>query len=187
MEVHVIKIWYHYPSASEPAQHPLTQTEARVYMTPPPPKRVPWSQHTLRQLKLVLPGAAITYYLGTFHEFLWIFNGAGGSLGRTAALGAAILGFTTIVLFIYVLMMPLITGEEPNYQSWRESGVLSSVIPLLTASIVFGWLLTVITLGQWSSLGYVKGVIGVSAVYALTFGLLGLVPVPKPAGVKRKA
>lgn len=80
--MHVIKIWYHHPVHQNlPTQVPLTQTEARVYMTPPPPKRVPWSQHTLRQLKLVLPGAAITYYLGTFHEFLLIFNG-GGSWGR---------------------------------------------------------------------------------------------------------
>lgn len=76
---------------------------------------------------------------------------------------------------------------------------------VLTASIVIGWLLSVLTLGQWSSLGYVKGVLGgkrhcklcysythlftrvlfrlpaspVSSVYALIFGLLGLIPVPK--------
>lgn len=75
-------------------------------------------------------------------------------------------------------------------------------LQVLTSSIVMGWLLAVTTLGQWSSLGYVKGTIGgayaatsmlllkadcylVSAFYALTFGLLGLIPVPR-ASRKRK-
>ena len=44
--------------------------------------------------------------------------------------------------------------------SWRESGVLSSVIPVLTASIVMGWSLLSVTLGRWSSLGYFEGIIG---------------------------
>lgn len=68
-------------------------------------------------------------------------------------------------------------------------------------SIVVGWLLGLLTLGQWSDLGYVKGIVGgeyyliftrpgrsskllllltVSGIYALGFGLLGLLPVPKP-------
>ena len=33
-------------------------------------------------------------------------------------------------------------------------------LQVLTGSIVMGWLLAVTTLGQWSSLGYVKGTIG---------------------------
>ncbi|KIM39878.1 hypothetical protein M413DRAFT_74122 [Hebeloma cylindrosporum] len=148
-------------------------------------RHVPWMQHTLRQLKLVLPGTFITYYLGTLHNFWTILQGAGGSWALIAGLGASGLGFTTIVLFLYVLLMPWITGEEPNYQTWRESGTLASVIPVLTGSIVMGWLLAVTTLGQWSSLGYVRGTIGVSAFYALTFGLLGLIPVPR-ASRKRK-
>ncbi|KAF9468097.1 hypothetical protein BDZ94DRAFT_1247174 [Collybia nuda] len=147
------------------------------------PPKIPTTQHTLRQLKLVVPGGAITYYLKTLHEFWRIAQGEGGSWGRTIAFVALGHGLTTIALFIYVLLTPWIKGVEPNYRSWRESGILSSVIPVMTATIVIGWLLLVLTLGHWSSLGYVKGVIGVCAVYALTFGLLGLVPVPK---VKRK-
>ncbi|KJA26274.1 hypothetical protein HYPSUDRAFT_36552 [Hypholoma sublateritium FD-334 SS-4] len=142
-------------------------------------RHVPWTEHTLRQLKLVLPGAAITYYLGTLNDFYNILGGDGGAWARLAGLGASGLGFTTVTLFLYVLLMPWVTGEEPNYQTWRESGILSSVIPALTGSIVVGWLLAVSTLGQWSSLGYVRSTIGVSAFYALTFGLLGLIPVPR--------
>ncbi|KAF8227310.1 hypothetical protein L208DRAFT_1424844 [Tricholoma matsutake] len=143
------------------------------------PIPVSTTQHAIRQLKLVVPGGAITYYLGTFQEFWWIVQGANGSLGRTAALGALGHGLTTVALFIYLLMSPWITGVEPNYRSWKESDMLSSVIPVLTLTIVVGWLLFVLTLGQWSNLGYGKGVIGVCAVYALIFGVLGLLPVPK--------
>jgi len=137
------------------------------------------SQHVLRQLQLVIPGAAVSYYLGTIQEFWRIAEGGAGGWSRTAALGSLGLGLTTISLFIYVLLTPWIKGIEPNYRSWRESGFLSSIIPLLTASIVVGWLLLVMILGQWSNLGYGEGVIGASAIYALTFGLLGLIPAPK--------
>ncbi|KAF5382098.1 hypothetical protein D9615_004334 [Tricholomella constricta] len=70
-------------------------------------------QHTVRQLKLVIPGGAITYYLGTLHEF-WRITQAGATWGQTAAFGALGLGLTTIVLFIYVLLTPWIKGVEPN-------------------------------------------------------------------------
>jgi hypothetical protein len=45
-------------------------------------RHVPWTEHTLRQLKLVLPGAAITYYLGTLNNFYSILHGTGGSWAR---------------------------------------------------------------------------------------------------------
>lgn len=102
----------------------------------------PTAQHALRQLKLVVPGAAITYYLETLHEFWRIVLGEGGWWGRfvvqltffgrnanfwplicyrdffcwcrTVALIALGHGLTTIALFIYVLLTPWIKGVEPN-------------------------------------------------------------------------
>lgn len=67
---------------------------------------------------------------------------------------------------------------------------------ILTGSIVFGWSLSVFTLGHWTTLGYVGGVIAsrqpylprflapltspsATGLYALAFGILGLLPVPK--------
>ncbi|TFK23588.1 hypothetical protein FA15DRAFT_620515 [Coprinopsis marcescibilis] len=147
----------------------------------------PWVGHALRQLKLVVPGGLATYYLGVWPEFWRTVMGLNGSLARTGALAAGGLGLTTVVLFIYILVLPLTAGEEPDYRSWRKSPVLSSVIPVLTASIVLGWLTAVSVLGQWSSLGYLRGVIGVSSTYALTFGLLGLIPVPKTKHKTRSA
>lgn len=47
-----------------------------------------------------------------------------------------------------------------KYRSWKKSGVLSHVIPTLTAAIVAGWSMLAITLGKWSNLGYLKGTIG---------------------------
>jgi len=80
---------------------------------------------------------------------------------------------------MYVLLFPLIKGEQPNYPHWRQSGVLSTVIPVLTASILAGWSLLTFALARWSSLGYLEGMIGASGLYALAFGLLGLIPAPR--------
>jgi hypothetical protein len=78
----------------------------------------------------------MTYFLGTLDEFWDILHGNGGSLAqsvwpllesnlsfnlsfvgmfyRSAALVVSLLGLTTIGLFLYVLFLPLITGEEPD-------------------------------------------------------------------------
>ncbi|KAF9267776.1 hypothetical protein L218DRAFT_893888 [Marasmius fiardii PR-910] len=136
-------------------------------------------QHTLRQFKLIIPGGATVFYFDTLVEFGRILQHEGEDWGRTSAFGALILGLMTISLFIYVLLTPWIRGVEPDYRSWRESGILSSVIPLLTTTIISGWLLLAMTLWHYSESGFLRSVLGACAVYALTFGLLGLVPAPK--------
>ncbi|KAG7451153.1 uncharacterized protein BT62DRAFT_883848 [Guyanagaster necrorhizus] len=145
------------------------------------------SQHQIRQLRLVIPGGLITYFIGTAdlgqaREPLcgeYCSNANSKSLCRTAALSSLFLGVTTIVLFFYVMLTPWRKGEEPNFRLWRKSGLLSTVIPLLTFSIVGGWLLLVVTLGHWSGLGYPKAIVAASGLYMLTFGILGLIPAPK--------
>jgi len=143
----------------------------------------PVSRHTIRELEYILPGALITYFYGTISEFLRILSHEslthGGWLASNSAFLSLALAMLTVSLFVYILLLPLIMGEQPNYRSWRESGPLSKVIPILTASIVMGWSLAVFTLGHWTSLGYVGGVIATTGLYALAFGILGLLPVPK--------
>ncbi|KIK63049.1 hypothetical protein GYMLUDRAFT_163379 [Collybiopsis luxurians FD-317 M1] len=134
------------------------------------------SSHTLRQLKLIVPGGLIAYQLRTLQEF-WSIIQSGAGLAQSTALAALLSGCATIALFIFVLLTPWIRGVEPDYRLWRESGILSSVIPLLTTSIVLGWLLLVLVLAHNTSV--FKGVVGASAVYSLSFGLLGLIPAPK--------
>ncbi|KAI8982727.1 hypothetical protein BD414DRAFT_419030 [Trametes punicea] len=137
-----------------------------------------FSRHTLKQLKFVLPGGLLTYYFDSYNVFLRIFRGE-NEWGRIATRISILNATLTISLFLYVLVLPLIQGEQPNYRHWRQSGVLSTVIPLMTGSIVAGWSLLAYTLGHWSSLGYIEGVIAASGLYALAFGLLGLLPAPK--------
>ncbi|KAI0775058.1 hypothetical protein BD413DRAFT_292492 [Trametes elegans] len=142
---------------------------------------VHFSRHTLKQLKFVLPGGLLTYYFDSHNVFLRILRGESGVQGwsRFAARLFVLSAAVTVSLFLYVLALPLIQGAQPNYRHWRQSGVLSTVIPIMTASIVVGWSLLVYTFGHWSSLGYVEGVIAASGLYALAFGLLGLIPAPK--------
>jgi len=122
----------------------------------------------------------VTYYLGTYGILWRLLNDIElEGWPRTAAVISLALGLSIVTLFLYVLLVPWIRGIEPNYRSWRESGVLSSVIPVLTASIVVGWSLLSVTLARWSSLGYLEGAIGASGLYALVFGLMGLIPAPK--------
>ncbi|KAJ7475833.1 hypothetical protein FB451DRAFT_1244922 [Mycena latifolia] len=139
-----------------------------------------WSSHALRQLQLVVPGGVLTYYLKTIHHLSAALASAdASSWGRTATQASLSLGVLTVALFIYILLTPWIHSVTPDFRSWRESGLLSSVIPILTFSIVTGWLGMAATLGQWTSMGYPKAVVGTSALYALTFGLLGLIPAPR--------
>ncbi|KAH7908454.1 hypothetical protein BJ138DRAFT_1068801 [Hygrophoropsis aurantiaca] len=142
--------------------------------------RKSFSTHTLRQLKFVVPGAAITYYFNTHRVFLGVlWSQKSDSWGRALALSSLGFGSLVITLFLYVLLVPWIYGIEPDYRSWRESGILSSVIPILTTSILTGWSLLSLTLGRWSDLGYIEGMIGASGLYTLAFGLMGLLPAPK--------
>jgi hypothetical protein len=138
-----------------------------------------YSQHTLRQLKLIVPGVVITYFLGTLHELWGVYHGQVGSWPRSAALIFLANGVITIGLFIYVLLTPLIKGVEPDFRSWRQSGLLSRVIPVLTASMVTGWLELVYMLGQWTRLGFGKGLVAACGLYVTVFGMLGLLPAPK--------
>ncbi|KAI0701316.1 hypothetical protein BC835DRAFT_1323310 [Cytidiella melzeri] len=139
------------------------------------------SRHTLRQLKFIIPGALLTFWLDTHNAFWSIFSRDAeiSSYALTSAFLALSLGAVTVSLFMYVLLMPIVQGIRPDFRHWRQSGILSSVIPILTASIVCGWILTVYTLGRWSELGFLKGIVGASGLYALVFGMMGLIPAPR--------
>jgi len=70
-------------SAGGPRPHvPGVGTTGTTTMKRTKVRHVPWTEHTLRQLKLVLPGAAITYYLGTLNDFWGILQGTGGAWAR---------------------------------------------------------------------------------------------------------
>ena len=113
---------------------------------PETPKRVPWAVHAARQLKLILPGGLLTYYIGVLEEFWRTLHGLNGSLGRcvtllliglcsiltcchrTGALGAGGLGLTTVTLFIYILLIPFLTGEEPDVCGFLQDPWICAVL-----------------------------------------------------------
>ena len=57
---------------------PSSSTSTKETVT----RQVPWIDHTLRQLKLLVPGAVVTYYLGTVNDFLAVLYGQGGQWGQ---------------------------------------------------------------------------------------------------------
>jgi len=135
------------------------------------------SRHTLKQLKFVLPGGLVTYVFDTWTRFWELVEQEKGWATFSARTSFAC-GVLTVCLFLYLLLLPWVREKQPNYSQWRKSGELSFVVPTLTALIVAGWPLLSFTLSRWTDLGVLKGVIASSGLYALTIGLLGLVPAP---------
>lgn len=79
-------------SSSHPA--PSKPTQTRVM------RHVPWTQHTFRQLKLLLPGAAVTYYLHTLDEFWDVLHGSGGSWAQSVST-SLVYSFTMLTFFCF--------------------------------------------------------------------------------------
>jgi len=138
------------------------------------------SDHLTRQLRFVVPGACITLWLRTPSLIARVWTEA-APFARLLVGVSALSGLLTIALFLYILLIPVIKGIPADYRSWRESGELSSVIPVLTTSIISGWAVLCGLLGLYSSLGYILGTIGGSGIYALVFGIMGLLPAPRVA------
>jgi hypothetical protein len=94
------------------------------------------SKHTIRQLKFIIPGAAITYAFNTHHVFLELLTrqDVEGQWGRWATIDRflnnylrlirlfafASTGFEglVIILFLYILLVPWIHGLEPDVSSF---------------------------------------------------------------------
>jgi len=138
------------------------------------------SGHIARQFRFLFPGAAITYWLRTPSLLAQIWADP-APLARPLVGVSALSGLLTVALFLYILSIPVIKGIPPNYRSWRESGELSSVIPVLTISIISGWAALCGVLGRYSGMGYIIGIIGGSGLYALAFGIMGLLPASRVA------
>ncbi|KAI0279741.1 hypothetical protein BGY98DRAFT_915448 [Russula aff. rugulosa BPL654] len=138
------------------------------------------SGHLSRQLRFVLPGAAITYWFHTPSLLARIWADA-APLARPLVGLSVLSGLLTIALFLYILLIPVIKGIPPNYRSWRQSGELSSVTPVLTVSTISGWAALCGVLGRYSGMGYILGTIAGSGLYALAFGIIGLLPSPRVA------
>ncbi|KAL1411029.1 hypothetical protein Q8F55_001976 [Vanrija albida] len=124
----------------------------------------------------------------------------------------AAIGFhgLTVAVFLYlVLFLPWFRGYTPNYPKWQQSARLRLIVPLLTSAILLGWSTLVYALSHAShptprgairdsirealnvddegaGLSVFGAMMGATAVYTLTFGLLGFLPSPNvPVRVKK--
>lgn len=64
-------------------------------------------------------------------------------------------------LILYLVVLSEGSPEHAEGVGLTDSFISSQV---LTSSIVVGWLLLILTLGQYSSLGYFKGAVGGTSV-----------------------
>lgn len=80
-----------------------------------------WSQHTLRQLRFILPGGTAAYWLDLGEVFRRVLLESVEGWGRTTALAGVGLGLVTVVLFLYVLIAPWMTGSEMNVRGLSGS------------------------------------------------------------------
>ncbi|KXN93181.1 hypothetical protein AN958_00105 [Leucoagaricus sp. SymC.cos] len=73
---------------------------------------VSWTRNAFRQLKLIGPGAAITYLLGTVDKFEAVLLGGDGSFGSKVALVAFGNALAMVILFLYILFLMYQRGEH---------------------------------------------------------------------------
>ncbi|KAF9507507.1 hypothetical protein BS47DRAFT_306218 [Hydnum rufescens UP504] len=133
--------------------------------------------HTSKQLQYIGFGTAASWYLGSFRhlQIIWV---QGYSLPGILARATLICTCLTTSLFLYILVyLPRIRGVYPDYEHWR-SNELKPIVPALTISIITGWNILVYILSYYSSLGLIRSIIAGLGLYALSFGIVGMIPSP---------
>nr|ODN94974.1 hypothetical protein L204_04318 [Cryptococcus depauperatus CBS 7855] len=126
-----------------------------------------------------------------------------------AALG---LYLATVIMFLYlVLFIPWLRGYIPNAS--RESARLRIIVPLLTISILGSWTFFVISFSQAGKqtmmesvldafkgvgnasleqmegrdgMGVLSSMVGATALFIFTLGVLGLIPAPSYAAKRKR-
>ncbi|GMK55119.1 hypothetical protein CspeluHIS016_0201750 [Cutaneotrichosporon spelunceum] len=124
------------------------------------------------------------------------------SWARRILVAAGSLHALTLSIFLYlVVFLPWLRGYIPNYPKWQQSRRLRVLFPVLTASILLGWSCFVFALNKTThpaprssiherirgaldvphsdGLGLFSSMAGATAIFSLTFGLLGLIPAPR--------
>ncbi|CAG7852837.1 SubName: Full=Uncharacterized protein {ECO:0000313/EMBL:CCA71440.1} [Serendipita indica DSM 11827] len=145
-------------------------------------------KHNSKQLRWIALGGALSYYTDVVALLRNLVrppssgdtleDGEGWTWSRMSAVASVGLGSLTILLFLYLLLLPKLSGRRLEYSQWRNSEQLRIVIPILTVTIFSGWTFLVFALYA-SSLGFLLSFLGASGLYILSFGLLGLIPIAR--------
>jgi len=135
-------------------------------------------RHTLKQLKYIAGGGAVVYWLGIREHILQLLGTPGWP--SLVAGGCVGIGSVTVLIFLYlIVVLPRLKGIHPDYKNWRATPEISTLVPILTITIASGWLFLLASLARWTRLNLLESLAGSTGSYALMFGLLGLIPVPK--------
>ncbi|KAF8606566.1 hypothetical protein BDV93DRAFT_520847 [Ceratobasidium sp. AG-I] len=136
--------------------------------------------HILKQLKFIGTGGLGVWFFDIPSNLQVLRSSSGYAfLSTQIALGSL---STVVALFLYlVLYLPRVQKRQPDYARWNQSPELRVVIPILMSAIIVGWTSLVVALARGSPLGIMSSIFGATGTYALTFGLVGLIPVPTPS------
>lgn len=156
-----------------------------------PPHPIDLPGQIIRNAKYVIGGLVGGWYTdlgGVVADVLGVETvGKRSGWNRTTMMVSLTLQSITIAIFLYlVVVLPWFQGYLPNYSSWQKSRRLRILVPALTLTILAGYITLIISISKGSNLGIFKSILGASAMYSLTFGLLGLIPTPSVHGPGRR-
>ncbi|ORX33792.1 hypothetical protein BD324DRAFT_638594 [Kockovaella imperatae] len=177
-------------------------------------KRAPRVQSVLvKHGKYVAAGFAGCWWFNMRAAIESVYRGEGGWIRKTLILALGSHAFVIIIFLYLVLFLPYFRGYIPHYPEWQKSARLRVIVPVLTASILSSWTSYVVALsqaGKRSALEAVKDALsataqadlskasghkgpglfsamaGATALYSLTFGLLGFIRAPKNTPVRKR-
>ncbi|KAK4687751.1 hypothetical protein P7C73_g2361, partial [Tremellales sp. Uapishka_1] len=168
-----------------------------------------WTKHG----KYVLAGGLGCWWLDLQDVCQRIYSGDGGWIRKFMLAAIGFHGLTVIIFLYLVVFLPWLRGYIPNYPKWQQSARLRVLVPVLTATIFLGWSSLVVSLSQagkrsarqavvdvvkgaasgnveqmkgGKGLGVFASMLGATALYTLTLGLLGLIPAPLDIPVRKK-
>jgi len=136
--------------------------------------------HVVKQLQYIAFGAATTWYFDLIKHVPELLSRGATSLPGALLVISIILHQLAVVMFLYILVyMPRVKRQFPDYSHWPENE-LAHIVPWLTFGIIGGWSTLFYSLWTYTSLSLWRSLLASLGLYALTVGVVGLVPAPTP-------
>ncbi|ORY29951.1 hypothetical protein BCR39DRAFT_530255 [Naematelia encephala] len=163
--------------------------------------------------KYIALGGVGTWYTDLIGVGRRILDEESGWIRRVLVAAIGLHGLTIIIFLYLVLFLPWFRGYIPHYPKWQQSARLRLLVPVLTATILLGWTSYVVSLSQAGKasifvslgdavqgvgeadpakmsgtrgIGVFRAMAGTTALYALTLGVLGLIPAPSNVPIRKK-
>ncbi|WVQ78514.1 hypothetical protein IAT38_000600 [Cryptococcus sp. DSM 104549] len=197
------------PLAKRRTSLPSQSSESVVASIDSPPSRTPV---LIKHGKYILAGGAGCWWVDLAGGVGRVLDKDGGWVRRMMIAGLGLHAATVLIFLYLVLFLPWLRGYIPNYVKWQDSARLRVIVPLLTTTILGGWTCLVISLSQGGKttmfesvmdavrglgnasleqmeghegMGVFGSMVGATALYTFTLGVLGLIPAPSKALRKR--